>query len=81
MRLADLPVRAQINGEKPVVIDFGAVWCGPCRFIQPVFERMSEESRSVAFYRIDIDRAPDISQEVGIRSVRGPRLVKMTSEG
>jgi thioredoxin 1 len=80
MCLADLPVRAQINGDKPVVIDFGAEWCGPCRFIQPVFERLSEESRGVAFYRIDIDQAPDISQEVGIRSVRGARLVEMTPE-
>ncbi|KAJ4476732.1 thioredoxin [Lentinula aciculospora] len=60
-----------INGSKPVVIDFWATWCGPCRFISPVFEKLSEQEEysGVDFYKVDVDEQADISQEVGIRAM------------
>jgi thioredoxin 1 len=74
-------VRAQINGDKVAVFDFWATWCGPCKVISPIFEKFSEHYPNIAFYKVDVEDASDVSEEVGIRAVRGPRLVKIASQG
>ncbi|GJJ13262.1 hypothetical protein Clacol_007513 [Clathrus columnatus] len=59
-----------IGGEKPVIIDFWATWCGPCRFISPHLDKLSDDSELkdlVGFYKVDVDELEDVSQEVGIR--------------
>ncbi|KAG8720000.1 hypothetical protein FRC08_001436 [Ceratobasidium sp. 394] len=56
-----------INSGKPVVIDFWATWCGPCRVISPIFEELSNNIKEVDFYKVDVDSVGDVAQEVGIR--------------
>ncbi|XP_014844338.1 PREDICTED: thioredoxin-like [Poecilia mexicana] len=56
-------------GNKLVVVDFTASWCGPCRMIGPVFEKLAEDSanKDVIFLKVDVDEASDVSQKCGIR--------------
>ncbi|KAF8481627.1 thioredoxin-like protein [Russula ochroleuca] len=59
-----------IKSGRVVVVDFWATWCGPCRVISPVFEKLSNNNYSgVEFYKVDVDEQSDISQEVGIRAM------------
>ncbi|KAK0185236.1 putative thioredoxin [Armillaria mellea] len=67
--LADF--RKIIDGPKPVVVDFWATWCGPCKMIGPVFKKLAEkpEFSGVEFYTVDADEQPDIMDEVQVSSM------------
>ncbi|MEE6459021.1 hypothetical protein FKM82_000509 [Ascaphus truei] len=56
-------------GEHLVVIDFTAVWCGPCKRIAPAFEALSKVYCEVMFYKVDVDDAQEIATDCGIRSM------------
>ena len=59
-----------IKGEKPVVCDFFATWCGPCKMLAPVMEKMAEEYGDKAeFVKVDIDENMELSARYGIMSI------------
>lgn len=60
-----------ISSDKIVVIDFWATWCGPCKMIGPIFEKISDTpaSEKVDFYKVDVDEQSQIAQEVGVRAM------------
>ncbi len=59
-----------ISGNKPVLIDFYADWCGPCKSMNPIIKSIAKEfSESVKVVKINIDKNQQLSHQLGIRSI------------
>lgn len=70
IEITDANFNEVINTDKPVLVDFWAEWCGPCKMIAPVVEELAGDYDGKAVVgKLDVDSNPEISAKFGIRSI------------
>ena len=84
--VAEEPVFKIENGRiipkhgRPMIVDFSATWCPPCRQLKPIFEKLAEEFKGrIDFVTVDVDENPELSQAYGVQSI--PMMVFLNKDG
>jgi thioredoxin 1 len=65
-----------LESNKPVLLDFFASWCGPCKMLSPIIDEIAEEREDINVVKIDIDKEPELAAQYGVMSVPSLFVIK-----
>jgi thioredoxin 1 len=79
MEISSVELQQKINGGEKLMVEFWAEWCGPCKMMKPIFEKVASTNQSdVKMYTLNIDNNREVAMSLGIRSIP---TVKMFNAG
>ncbi|MCM1523749.1 MAG: thioredoxin [Ruminococcus sp.] len=62
-----------LSADRPVIVDFFAEWCGPCKMLAPIIEDIAENEQGMLVFKVNVDEVPELADKYGVSSI--PTLI------